>query len=61
MEGARCAMINGGNFSQSFNSGRLIPKRGQVKVAIVGVLLHSFSSIFSASSRRRGGDAHHFS
>ncbi|CAN6546507.1 unnamed protein product [Malus baccata var. baccata] len=62
MEGSRSAMINGGSFS-----GRLIPKRGQVKVAIVGVLRHSFSSIFSASSRRGGGgrcesgDAHHFS
>ncbi|RXH86090.1 hypothetical protein DVH24_017143 [Malus domestica] len=64
MEGARSAMINGGSFSQRPNSGRLIPKRGQVKVAIVGVLLHSFSSVFSASSRRGGcesSDAHHFS
>ncbi|KAM1004963.1 hypothetical protein ACFX2C_005100 [Malus domestica] len=31
MEGARSAMINGGSLSQRFNSGRLIPKRGQVK------------------------------
>ncbi|CAN6689894.1 unnamed protein product [Malus baccata var. baccata] len=72
MEGARSAMINGGSFSQRPNSGlkiyinmiRSIPKRGQVKVAIVGVLLHSFSSVFSASSRRGGcesSDAHHFS
>ncbi|CAN6552982.1 unnamed protein product [Malus baccata var. baccata] len=64
MEGARSAMINGGSFSQSPNSGRLIPKRGQVRVAIVGVLLHSFSSVFSASNRRDGcesSDAHHFS
>ncbi|KAM1033307.1 hypothetical protein FF1_036815 [Malus domestica] len=49
MEGAKSAMIHSGSFS-----GRLIPKRGQVKVAIVGVLLHSFSSIFSASSHRKG-------
>ena len=46
MEGARNAMINGGSFS-----GRLIPKTGQVKVAIVGVLLHFLSSIFSDSRR----------
>ncbi|OAY24745.1 hypothetical protein MANES_17G040600v8 [Manihot esculenta] len=47
--GARRNMINGGNYSQ-----RLIPKRGQVKVAIVLGLAHSFASIFSTRSRRAG-------
>lgn len=51
-------MINGGNLSQRI-SGRLIPKRGQVKMAIVVILVHSVSSMFS--HRRAGSDAHHFS
>ncbi|PRQ28787.1 hypothetical protein RchiOBHm_Chr5g0006771 [Rosa chinensis] len=58
MEGARSAMINGGNLSQRITA-RLIPKRGQVKMAIVGILLHSVSSMFS--HRCGGADAHHFS
>lgn len=58
MQSARSAMINGGNLSQRI-SGRLIPKRGQVKMAIVVILVHSVSSMFS--HRRAAGDAHHFS
>ncbi|KAH7545938.1 hypothetical protein FEM48_Zijuj01G0147200 [Ziziphus jujuba var. spinosa] len=57
MAGARNSMVNGGNLSQRF-SGRLIPKRGQVKMAIVVGLLHTVSSIFSTSSRCAGA---HFS
>lgn len=53
MAGARKAVLDGGNLSQRF-SGRLIPKRGQVKVAIVVGLLHSVSSIFTLSSRCAG-------
>lgn len=57
MVGARKAMIDGGNLSRRF-SGRLIPKRGQVKVTIVVGLLHSLSSIFTLRSRCGGA---HFS
>lgn len=60
MAGGRSAMINGGNFSPRF-SGRLIPKRGQVKLGIVVGLAQSFASIFSLSSRRAGGGGAHFS
>ncbi|KAE7995591.1 hypothetical protein FH972_000371 [Carpinus fangiana] len=58
MEGARREVINGGNLCRRF-SGRPIPKRGKVKVAIVLGLVHSVSSIFSQSGRagRRGGGA----
>ncbi|KAJ0082827.1 hypothetical protein Patl1_10852 [Pistacia atlantica] len=52
MAGSRRAMINGGNFSQTLSSGRPIPKRGQVKVAILVVLAQSVASIFSHTSRR---------
>uniref|UniRef100_A0A803NXZ9 Uncharacterized protein n=1 Tax=Cannabis sativa TaxID=3483 RepID=A0A803NXZ9_CANSA len=40
----RALMEGGGNLNQKF-SGRLIPKRGQVTMTAVAVLLHSFSSI----------------
>jgi len=50
MAGSRSAMVNGGGFSPRL-SGRLIPKRGQVKLGIVVGLAHSFASIFSLSSR----------
>uniref|UniRef100_A0A2C9U889 Uncharacterized protein n=1 Tax=Manihot esculenta TaxID=3983 RepID=A0A2C9U889_MANES len=55
--GAKRSMIKGGNYSESQRvySGRLIPKRGQVKVAIVLGLAHSLASIFSLRSRRAGG------
>ncbi|XVE87960.1 hypothetical protein DITRI_Ditri19aG0030200 [Diplodiscus trichospermus] len=51
MAGTRKAMINGGIYSQRI-AGRPIPKRGQVKIAIVLGLAHSFASIFSLSSSR---------
>ncbi|KAL4278326.1 hypothetical protein GQ457_03G037120 [Hibiscus cannabinus] len=51
MAGARREMINGGNFSPKI-SGRPIPRRGQVKVAILLGIAHSVASIFSPSSRR---------
>lgn len=59
MAGARREVIGGRNLCRRFSS-RPIPKRGQVKVAIVLGLVHSFSSIFSLSPRagRRGGGAH---
>ncbi|KAJ0082829.1 hypothetical protein Patl1_10850 [Pistacia atlantica] len=46
-------MNNGGVFYSSprFSSGRLIPKRGQVKLGIVLGLAHSFASIFSLNNR----------
>ncbi|KAG2685294.1 hypothetical protein I3760_10G118700 [Carya illinoinensis] len=49
-------MINGGNLCRRY-SGRPIPKRGKVKVAIGLVLIHTVSSIFSLSGRttRHGG------
>ncbi|KAF4386896.1 hypothetical protein F8388_006851 [Cannabis sativa] len=40
----RALMEGGGNLNQKF-SGRLIPKRGQVTMTAVAVLLHSFSSL----------------
>ncbi|KAK3188076.1 hypothetical protein Dsin_027637 [Dipteronia sinensis] len=60
MAGARRAMINGGNFSKRFSAAtsRPMPKRGQVKVAILVGLAHSVASIFSHTSRR---SAPHFS
>ncbi|KAF8029816.1 hypothetical protein BT93_E2289 [Corymbia citriodora subsp. variegata] len=42
--------INGGGLSRRVSS-RPIPRRGQVKVAIVVGLAHSFASIFSLSLR----------
>ncbi|MBA0595189.1 hypothetical protein Godav_008800 [Gossypium davidsonii] len=45
-------MINGGNYSPRI-AGRPIPRRGQVKIAILMGIAHSFASIFSASSRRQ--------
>ncbi|KAJ0098616.1 hypothetical protein Patl1_22230 [Pistacia atlantica] len=44
-------MNNGGVFYSypRFSLGRLIPKRGQVKLGIVLGLAHSFASIFSQS------------
>uniref|UniRef100_F6GYY1 Uncharacterized protein n=1 Tax=Vitis vinifera TaxID=29760 RepID=F6GYY1_VITVI len=53
MAGGRGDMINGGSFSQRF-SGRPIPKRGQVKVAIAVGFAHSVASIFSLGGRRTG-------
>ena len=45
MAGARREMINR-------IAGRPIPKRGQVKVAMLVGIAHSFASIFSLGSRR---------
>ncbi|KAJ6396948.1 hypothetical protein OIU77_021895 [Salix suchowensis] len=44
--GGRSVMISGVSYSQRFY-GRMIPKRGQVKVAIVLGLAHTFASMFS--------------
>ncbi|KAK3188075.1 hypothetical protein Dsin_027636 [Dipteronia sinensis] len=46
-------MINGGGggYSHRRISGRLIPKRGQVKLGIVLGLAHSFASIFSLTRK----------
>ncbi|OAY26114.1 hypothetical protein MANES_16G022400v8 [Manihot esculenta] len=52
MAGTR-TVINNRKDSRRFY-GRPIPKRGQVKVAIVVGLAHSVASIFSVSSRRAG-------
>ncbi|KAF9683522.1 hypothetical protein SADUNF_Sadunf04G0022500 [Salix dunnii] len=53
MAGGRLPLIiKGGKVSRGFAS-RLIPKRGQVKVAIVAGLAHSFSSVFSRRASRR--------
>ncbi|XVE51267.1 hypothetical protein DITRI_Ditri02bG0026300 [Diplodiscus trichospermus] len=52
MAGTRRVMINGGIYSNQRIAGRPIPKRGQVKLAIVLGLAHSFASIFSRSSSR---------
>ncbi|KAF8029364.1 hypothetical protein BT93_E1916 [Corymbia citriodora subsp. variegata] len=49
---SRSGKFNGGGVSQRI-SGRLIPKRGQVKVGIMVGLAHSFASIFSLSLRNR--------
>ncbi|KAJ6979002.1 hypothetical protein D5086_022211 [Populus alba] len=49
----RSVMINGGSYSQQRFYGRMIPKRGQVKVAIVLGLAHTFASIFSP--RKKSG------
>ncbi|KAJ0082830.1 hypothetical protein Patl1_10851 [Pistacia atlantica] len=53
MAGARSAMtmIKGGNLSKRLSSGRPIPKRGEVKVAILVGLAHSVASLFSHTSR----------
>ncbi|KAL7211914.1 hypothetical protein ACSBR2_014719 [Camellia fascicularis] len=54
MEGARremMKMINGGNLSRRMSYGRPIPRRGQVKVAMVLTLAHSFASLFSSTTR----------
>ncbi|TYG48540.1 hypothetical protein ES288_D10G023500v1 [Gossypium darwinii] len=51
MAGARREMINGGNISRRI-AGSPIPRRGQVKVAIMAGIAHSFASIFTTSSRR---------
>ncbi|KAH1048623.1 hypothetical protein J1N35_039407 [Gossypium stocksii] len=51
MAGGRREMINGGNISRRI-AGRPIPKMGQVKVAIIAGIAHSFASIFTTSSRR---------
>ena len=50
MESQRMTMINCRNLSRR-SSGRLIPKRGQVKVSIVVGLAHSVASICSPSRR----------
>ncbi|KAK4858621.1 hypothetical protein QYF36_019519 [Acer negundo] len=54
-------MINGGGgrgcYSHQRNmSGRLIPKRGQVKLGIVLGLVHSFASIFSLTRKCVGSE-----
>ncbi|CDO99613.1 unnamed protein product [Coffea canephora] len=50
--GVRREMINGRSISRGHGVyGRQIPKRGQVKVAIVLGLAHSLSSIFSFGAR----------
>ncbi|KAF9683523.1 hypothetical protein SADUNF_Sadunf04G0022600 [Salix dunnii] len=44
--GGRSVMISGASYSQRFY-GRMIPKRGQVKVAILLGLAHTFASMCS--------------
>ncbi|KAB2601151.1 hypothetical protein D8674_002156 [Pyrus ussuriensis x Pyrus communis] len=59
MEGARSAMINGGSLSQRFNSGRLIPKRGQKSYTVQKVLCKKKSyrdGRFRIQFYRRGSD-----
>ncbi|CAK9176809.1 unnamed protein product [Ilex paraguariensis] len=51
MASTRRGTINGGDLSRRLVYGRPIPKRGQVKVAIVLGLAHSLASIFSFGSR----------
>ncbi|OMO76568.1 hypothetical protein CCACVL1_15597 [Corchorus capsularis] len=51
MAGARRELINGGNLSSRIVA-RPIPRRGQVKVAILVGIAHSVASIFSLTSRR---------
>ncbi|EXB51806.1 hypothetical protein L484_006379 [Morus notabilis] len=53
MAGDKRVLIDGGKLAHKF-SGRLIPKRGQVKMTVVAVLIHSLSSIFSLHSRCSG-------
>ncbi|KAK2969865.1 hypothetical protein RJ640_030174 [Escallonia rubra] len=58
MEGARKfeMSINGRmSLSRRVRSSRPIPRRGQVKVAIVVGLAHSFASIFSFSAQMAAG------
>ncbi|KAI5570541.1 hypothetical protein POPTR_011G044700v4 [Populus trichocarpa] len=53
MAGARRLMsYNGGKVSRGFVS-RPIPKRGQLKVAIVVGFAHCFASFFSHNTSRR--------
>ncbi|PRQ28789.1 hypothetical protein RchiOBHm_Chr5g0006791 [Rosa chinensis] len=40
-------MMNAGDFSRRFPSGRPVPKRGQVKMGIVVGLANSVASIFT--------------
>ncbi|KAL3740207.1 hypothetical protein ACJRO7_021478 [Eucalyptus globulus] len=49
---SRSDKINGGRLSQRVSS-RLIPRRGQVKVAIVVELAHLFAFIFSLKSQKQ--------
>ncbi|KAL8460411.1 hypothetical protein ACS0TY_031304 [Phlomoides rotata] len=53
MEGGRREMmnINGGNSLRRMEYSRPIPRRGQVKAAIVSGLAHSLSSMLSFNSR----------
>ncbi|KAL7213151.1 hypothetical protein ACSBR2_015792 [Camellia fascicularis] len=44
----RQMMINGGNSTRKCSSGRPIPRRGQVKVAIVLGVSNSLASLFSS-------------
>ncbi|CAL5344914.1 hypothetical protein CsSME_00032111 [Camellia sinensis var. sinensis] len=44
-------MINGRNFTRRLSYGRSIPRRGQVKVAIVLGLAHTLASLFSCTLR----------
>ncbi|PIN19336.1 hypothetical protein CDL12_07996 [Handroanthus impetiginosus] len=54
MEGGRRErMINGGRSWRRMEYSRPIPRRGQVKAAIVVVLAHSFSRMFPIGSRSR--------
>ncbi|KAL5772522.1 hypothetical protein ACOSP7_012126 [Xanthoceras sorbifolium] len=56
----RNSMINGGvGYSQRFTAGRLIPKRGQVKIGIVLGLVHSIASIFSLNRKCAGARVSH--
>ncbi|KAJ1391676.1 hypothetical protein SESBI_36449 [Sesbania bispinosa] len=45
-------LIYGSHFSNRNISGRLIPKRGQVKLGIVVGLFHGVSSVFSSITTR---------
>ncbi|KAL3740206.1 hypothetical protein ACJRO7_021477 [Eucalyptus globulus] len=54
---SRSGKINGGRLSQRVSS-RLIPRRGQVKVAVVEELAHAFAFIFSLNLRNRCASSH---
>lgn len=51
MEGGRRELMNLNMSRRGSEYGRPIPKRGQVKAAIVSGLAHSLSSMFSSNSR----------
>uniref|UniRef100_A0A7N0ZV73 Uncharacterized protein n=1 Tax=Kalanchoe fedtschenkoi TaxID=63787 RepID=A0A7N0ZV73_KALFE len=48
-------MVSGINLSRGLSSGRPIPKRGQVKLAIVAGLAHTLAAAISTLAGRRAG------